>query len=382
MPDDFFDVPGLGGILALPPVFAFQSTEYRGGRCAAAHPFGLGIMTNRFTRKLSFGKRILLATAAVLVIAGPIVVGLLNPQRGRAQSQTGVAAALASEGVHSPEEAGQATQPVPSPRGTVSERAAQNADTPAMQTGQPPNARPKFEVASVKRTDRCFAGNNVIDPESVILKGLPLKAVLREAFKVPMDRIEGPSWLDTDCFEISAKIPEGATSDQLPAMYQALLTERFRLAAHKEDRPRPGYALVVDKGGPKFKEDDPNTNFMGAGRSGMVMFGAFGHGAVKGVRTMAALAANLSTEGYGPVQDLTGLTGKYDIDLSWTRDPDFAPRDPAASAATPPVADTPAASGADLFAALRDQLGLRLERRQMQVQFLVIDHVERVPTEN
>ena len=97
---------------------------------------------------------------------------------------------------------------------------------------------------------------------------------------------------------------------------------------------------------------------------------------------MAALAANLSTQGYGPVQDLTGLTGKYDIDLSWTRDPDFAPRDPAASAATPPAADTPAAPGAGLFAALRDQLGLRLERRQMQVQFLVIDHVERVPTEN
>ena len=160
-----------------------------------------------------------------------------------------------------------------------------------------------------------FLRQQLIDPGSVTLKGLPLKLVLREAFKVPMDRIEGPSWLDTDCFEIAAKIPEGATSDQLPAMYQALLAERFKLAAHIQDRPSPGYALVVDKGGPKFKEDDPNKNFVGAGRSGMVMFGAFGHGAVKGVRTMAALAANLSTEGYGPVQDLTGLTGKYDIDL-------------------------------------------------------------------
>ncbi|MGD0500950.1 MAG: TIGR03435 family protein [Bryobacteraceae bacterium] len=240
--------------------------------------------------------------------------------------------------------------------------------------------QPKFEVASVKRSD-CFTGHNSIDPGSVTLKGLPLKAVLREAFKVPMDRIEGPSWLDTDCFEISAKIPEGATSDQLPAMYQALLTERFRLAAHKEDRPRPGYALVVDKGGPKFKEDDPNTRFMGR-NAGMVMFGAFGHGAVKGVRSMAELAANLSTEGYGPVQDLTGLTGKYDIDLSWTRDPEFARRDPFASAATSTSADTPAVPEADLFAALRDQLGLRLERRNLQVQFLVIDHIERIPTEN
>src|ERR1017187_1378135 len=241
--------------------------------------------------------------------------------------------------------------------------------------------QPKFEVASVKRSD-CFTGAYSIDPGSVTLKGLPLKAVLREAFKVPMDQIEGPSWLDTDCFEIAARIPEGATSDQLPAMYQALLTERFKLVAHKEDRPRPGYALVVDKGGPKFKEDDPKTNFMGAGRSGMIAIGAFGHGGLKGVRSMAELAAFLSREGYGPVQDLTGLTGKYDIDLSWTPDPDFAPRDPAASAAPPPIADTPAAPGPDLFAAIRDQLGLRLERRNMQVQYLAIDHIERIPTEN
>jgi uncharacterized protein (TIGR03435 family) len=243
--------------------------------------------------------------------------------------------------------------------------------------------QPKFEVASVKRTDRCFGGRSSIDPGSVTLKGVPLKAVLMEGFKVKMDQIEGPSWLDADCFEISAKIPEGVPSDQLPTMLQALLTERFKLVAHKEERPRTGYALVVDKGGPKFKEDDPNTNFMGS-NAGKMFYGAFGHGAVKGVMSMAALAANLSTEGYGPVQDLTGLTGKYDIDLSWTRDPDFAPRprDPAASAATPPSAGTPAAPGADLFAALRDQLGLKLERRQMQVQFLVVDHIERIPTEN
>jgi len=238
--------------------------------------------------------------------------------------------------------------------------------------------QPKFEVASVKRTDRCFAGNPSIDPGSVTLKGVPLKGVLMEAFKVQMDRIEGPSWLETDCFEISAKIPEGATRDQLPAMLQALLTERFGLAAHKEDRPRPGYALVVDKGGPKAKQDDPKTNFMGAGHAGQTLFGAAGHGRLKGVMSMAALARSLSISAYGPVQDLTGLTGNYDIDLTWAPDPAIEPGGVGAT----PSADTPAAPGADLFAALRDQLGLRLERRQMQVQFLVIDHIARIPTEN
>src|ERR1039458_9242672 len=73
--------------------------------------------------------------------------------------------------------------------------------------------KPKYERASVDRS-ACFTAANSIDPGSVTLKGLPLKAVLREAFKVPMDQIEGPSWLDTDCFEIAAKIPEGATRSE------------------------------------------------------------------------------------------------------------------------------------------------------------------------
>ncbi len=234
--------------------------------------------------------------------------------------------------------------------------------------------QPKFEVASVKRTDRCFAGNPTIDPESVILKGVPLKSVLTEAFKVRFNQVEGPSWLETDCFEISAKIPEGATRDQLPAMLQTLLIERFKLAAHKEVRSRSGYALVVDKGGPKFKEDDPNTNFMGAGRSGTMLFGASGHGRLKGVMTMKTLAAHLSTDGgYGPVQDLTGLTGKYDIDLTWTPDQTF---EPSAGAADIPAPE------ANLFTAVRESLGLKLERRNVEVQFVVVDHIERIPTEN
>jgi uncharacterized protein (TIGR03435 family) len=243
--------------------------------------------------------------------------------------------------------------------------------------GQNTSVQPKFEVASVKRTDRCGGGGS-INPGSVALRGVPLKAVLMEAFKVKMEQIEGPSWLEEDCFDISARIPEGAGRDQVPAMLQALVTERFRLLAHKVDRLRSGYALVVDKGGPKFKEDDPNTNFMGR-EKGMMMYSSAGtpFGALKGVMSMATLAANLSTKGYGPVQDLTGLTGKYDIDLRWASSPDVEPK-----AVTPPTGDSPARSEADLLTALRESLGLKLERRNVQVQFVVIDHIERIPTEN
>jgi uncharacterized protein (TIGR03435 family) len=141
--------------------------------------------------------------------------------------------------------------------------------------------------------------------------------------------------------------------------------------------------LVVDKGGPKFKEDDPNTNFMGPGHAGTTFFGANGHGGLKGVMTMATLASNLSGQGYGPVQDATGLTGKYGIDLAWTPDKTFEPGagDATASAATPPGAGIPAPE-ANLFTALRESLGLKLERRKVQIQFVVIDHIERIPTGN
>jgi len=238
--------------------------------------------------------------------------------------------------------------------------------------------QPVFEVASVKRTDQCEFKTS-IDPASVVLKGIPLKPVLMEAFKVKMEQIEGPSWLESDCYEIVAKMPEGATRDQVPAMLQALLAERFKLAAHTEDRLRPGYALVVDKGGLKVKEDDPQANFMGAGRAGQVMIGRRGRGALKGVMTMAALAASLSRQGYGPVQDATGITGKYDIDLRWAPEP--GPPDVTALAAAPPGADVPAPEP-NLFAALRESLGLRMERRNMAVEFVVIDHIERIPTGN
>jgi uncharacterized protein (TIGR03435 family) len=176
----------------------------------------------------------------------------------------------------------------------------------------------------------------------------------------------GPSWLDEDSFEIVAKMPEGSTSDQIPAMLEALLRERFKLAAHKEDRPRPVYALMVDKGGPKFKETD--------GHAGTVMFRAApGIAGFKGPMTMASLALRLSKKLDHPAQDFTGLKGTYDIDLTWTPDPDFE---------RPGPAEVPAGSAVGLFTALRESLGLRLEARKEPAEVLVIDHIERVPTAN
>lgn len=243
--------------------------------------------------------------------------------------------------------------------------------------------QPRFEAASVKPADRCSMQKS-IDPDQITLNGFPLKVVLAEAFHVKMDQVVGPSWLDADCFAIVAKIPEGtspegASTDQLPAMFKALLVERFHLAAHKESRPSPGYALIVDKNGPKFKESDPSSPLAGQVR----FLEAPGESGIKGPVSMALLARNVSNRLHCPVEDLTGLKGKYDIDVSWV--PDHAMEPMGAYAAEHqglPEAATPNGAAVDIFTAFRDSLGLRLERRKEQVEVLVIDHIERLPTEN
>ena len=248
--------------------------------------------------------------------------------------------------------------------------------------------QPKFEVASVKRMDRGIIHNSM-GPRTVTMRGDPLKVVLMEAFKVKAYQIVGPSWLDEDCFDIVAKMPEGAASDQIPAMLQELLAERFKLTAHKEDRTRPAYALVVDKGGPKFKEADLSFKRMGQ-RPGTVMFRSTANTqGFKGAITMARLTQFLAVGLDRPVQDFTGLSGTYDIDLAWAPDPVIDRQSPSAmsySSATEALGDAridlPAAPTATLFTAIRDSLGLKLDPRKEPVEMLVIDHVERVPTEN
>lgn len=244
---------------------------------------------------------------------------------------------------------------------------------------------PKFETASVRRAEQCSMQNSV-DPGRVALIGDPLRALIMEAFDVKLDQVIGPPWLDAECYTVIARLPEGATKDRLPEMFQALLVERFKLAAHKENRVRPGYLLVVDKGGPKFKQSAPS--FGPAGRPNQVRFGAApGASGIKGSITMAMLAHFLTDHLGGPVEDRTSLDGKYDIDVTWTPDPAFEKpgafaQDAARrSGSEDTAASLPSGTG-NIFAALRDTLGLRLEPRKEQVEVVIVDHIERVPVEN
>ncbi len=248
--------------------------------------------------------------------------------------------------------------------------------------------QPKFEAASVKRTERC-AFQNSVDPGMIALHGDSLKVVLMEAFAVKMDQIVGPSWLDSDCFAIDAKVPQGATKDQIPAMLQVLLIERFKLAAHKESQLRSGYALVLDKKEPKFSESDPNSPSTIA-HAGQVTFGAGPRESqIKGSMTMAALSRFVSNRLGVPVEDLTSLKGKYDIDISWVPDRSLEKMGqfgPYYAAMQPNSADDganlPTGFKDDIFTSFRNSLGLRLDPRKEPVEMIVIDYIEQIPTEN
>ena len=237
----------------------------------------------------------------------------------------------------------------------------------------------QFETASVKLSKECQYDTS-INPGGVALKGVPLKPILVNAFKIAADRIDGPAWLESVCFDVFARLPPGAKTDQVPVMLQALLADRFHLRAHRESRVGTEYALVIDKGGPKLKQSTESSNFMRGRPPASLAIRRDGTG-VKGAMTMDILARTLSRAGYGPVVDATGLDGRYEIDLTWVPEPSFGPSAPAAEPGMPTIGQAPAPA-ADLFSALRESLGLRLEPRKTPVDFLIVDHVERVPTEN
>jgi Protein of unknown function (DUF3738). len=215
----------------------------------------------------------------------------------------------------------------------------------------------------------------------VSLKGVALKLILAEAFKIGSDRINAPSWVENVCFDVFARLPQGGTTDQIPVMLQSLLADRFKLSAHKESRAATGYTLVIDKHGPKMKESTESSNFM-RGRDPATLAVRRDGAGIKGAMTMDQLARTLSRAGYGEVVDATGLEGRYQIELSWVSDQTSGAR--GSTARSEGISDVGQASTptVDLFSAVRESLGLRLEPRKTSVDILVIDHIERVPTEN
>lgn len=237
-------------------------------------------------------------------------------------------------------------------------------------TERPAGGRRTFEVASVKRAPPP-TGNGInssmrLDPGRLTCSNVSLKKLIFESYGVKDYQVSGPDWLGTEIYDITATVPSGVTRDDVQAMIQSLLADRFQLALHRDTREMPVLALVVGKSGPKLQE---------------VEFARGSTSASAGKFTAVTVPIRnftefLSRQTGRPVLDMTGLKGFYSFTLSFT--PDQAPTAPGPDSG--PIAES--AVGASLFTAIQEQLGLRLEARKAPVEILVVDHAEKVPTEN
>lgn len=245
---------------------------------------------------------------------------------------------------------------------------------------QPPAKEPLvFEVASIKPTppdERNFVVHQLPGNQQYEAIGAPLSIIMTVAYTVTNRQIAGgPDWINTDRWTIEAKANRRGTNDELHDALARLLEQRFQLKLKHETRDLPSYVLTVDKKGAKMPEHDANdlTHEPIAGR--------FENGEAyrTGQNVMMNYFAFFLSRGLDlNVVDQTGLTGHYDIDYHFV--PEQRGGRGAGDGGAPPAA-APVADGPDLFTALREQLGLRLEKGKGPVDFLVVEHVEK-PSEN
>ena len=227
---------------------------------------------------------------------------------------------------------------------------------------------PAFDVASIRPNQMSKMGGegsrrehvNAM-PGSLNMRNVSLSTCIQWAYNVQEPMITGPSWMANDRYDVVAKAAEPVKEDQLKPMLQTLLAERFKLAVHREEKVMSVYVLTVGKNGHKLHQS------VGEGETAIdPVKGKFVANVQRaGVGEMIALLARGMR---APIIDQTGLTGKWDFILDIS------------GYATHPITqdDVPSL----VAQILQEQLGLKLEPKKMPVEMLIVDHVERVPTEN
>jgi uncharacterized protein (TIGR03435 family) len=296
-----------------------------------------------------------------------------------------------------------------------------------------------FDVASIKpstppapgRGPMLFRGPSggpgTKDPGRINYPFMSLKQLLVNAYDVKIYQISGPGWLDTERFDITATMPPDTTKEQFKVMLQNLLKERFKLAVHRETKELAVYSLVVNKGGPKLKESEgpepaasddppapppmpngppkigpdgfPDLPLPAGGRGGLFMMMMPGRARFIARRqTMKDLADRLTFQLSKPVTDATGLTAKYDFTLTFAPENMNGPMGPMPGPVGMGMPAPPPGGGGgrggdnvfvpegdppqNLFGAIQAQLGLKLEAKKGDAEIIVIDHMEKTPTEN
>lgn len=265
-------------------------------------------------------------------------------------------------------------------------------------------AQVAFEAASLKpahegvrqRRPGIEGGPGTSDPGRIRYTGISLRDLVLVAYRARAYQLSSADSkaLDVKTFELAAKLPAGATQAQLRLMLQNLLAERFHLALHRETKSMPGYRLTVAKDGAKLKpskqpapangadafdplppappnelevHEDGYPNVPPDEGSWMVVLRT-GYARTRQLNaSMEDLTGMLANQLERPVEDATGLKGRFEFTLSW-------------------MAAVPAASagdvGKDLFGALREQLGLQLEAAKTPVEMLAIDRFDKDPSGN
>ena len=299
------------------------------------------ILMERVAGDLNFAKKFMLTIAALVAFGAPMFVGLIGAPSIRAQSA----------------------------------------------------ARPKFEVTSIKR-DLSETVPVSMDYQAgrFTARNFSLGRLINNAYG-PQKIVGAPNWYNSEGYDIDAKVEESLAQKlqklpfdqqlaQVMLMLQSALEERFQLKLTHESHEVPVYALIVAKGGPKFKPTilppfdpdhpaDPEIR-----RPTLTKPGRFIAITATGA-PIASILGTISRELGGPiVLDQTGLKGEYDFTLKWTPGAGL-PTSAAVSGQDPSTAPLPDPSETSIFSALQEQLGLKLETRKAPVDVLVILHVER-----
>src|SRR3954471_1429451 len=254
----------------------------------------------------------------------------------------------------------------------------------------------EFEVASIKRNTSGDRGNSMrsMPDGTEVMVNSPISTFIGGAYPSQSGQYIGlPDLARTERYDVTVKVPAGATREQERQMWRALFAERMKLAAHDETTEQPIYNLVLARTdgrlGPKLKPSahDCIAESAAARQRGgppppLTTDADFldscgmrvGNGRlISGGFTMQRLAQQLRGMSGRVVRDRTGLTGFYVIDFTYAL--------PAASGGPAPAVAADPNEAASVFTALQEQLGLKLEPDKMPIQHVVIDHIER-PTEN
>ncbi len=234
---------------------------------------------------------------------------------------------------------------------------------------------PAFEVASIKLSGPksvrgASGGPGQQDATRYSFNSATLLDLIAIAYHVDYFQVASKIPLEQNRFDFAARVPAGATREQFRVMMQGFLAERFHLREHIESRAFPGFELTVAKSGARLKEST-------APRAGMVSHHSISGGYMltrveATQQSVQTLVEFLPSPDAGPIIDKTGLAGKYDFTLEFTRDrPGASPESRIESPAAP-----------DLFTALQQQLGLQLVRKKIPLDVVVVESVARAPSEN